>query len=84
MPTEITPTPTAESADGVRIERALETMYSKLEKRIDAASIARLSIGDWVKIIIKLIIAELIVAVVISLIAAVPALLLFGSSILRR
>lgn len=82
MSTETLPTPTtaesAEISDSERIERALKTMYFKLEKRIDAASLVRLSVGDWVKITFKFLLAQLIVALVILVIAWLPVAALFS------
>lgn len=82
MSTETLPTTTpnesAELTDGERIERALKTMYFKLEKRIDANSLARMSIGDWVKVTFKFLIAQLIVAAILLVIAWLPVALLFG------
>lgn len=82
MSTETLPTTTpiesAELTDGERVERALKTMYFKLEKRIDANSLARMSIGDWVKITFKFLIAQLIVALVLLVVAWLPVVALFG------
>ena len=77
LPTRETPE-IVDVNDGERIERALKTMYFKLEKRIDAASLARLSVGDWVKITFKVLLAQLIVALVVLVIAWLPVAALFA------
>lgn len=64
--------------DGERVERALKTMYFKLEKRIVASSLASLTITDWVKITFRFLLAQLIVALVLMVIAWLPVALLFG------
>jgi predicted PurR-regulated permease PerM len=82
MSTETLPTTTpaeiSELTDGERTERALKSMYAALAKRIDAVSLARLSVGDWVKITFRFLAAQLIVAIVLLVIAWLPVALLFG------